>query len=300
MTVTGGHGRSSAGPERRIVPPVRAVAAGAEEARAPYASGVDVRRARDDDLAAIAEIALANGELEGADPRYVTHLRRHGRFLVAETDGAVAGYCATRRVCRATMLCDLFVAPDRHGGGVGGLLLDAAFAEPGPRFTFASQDPRAMPLYIRHGMIPRWPLLYLSGAPSGPAPLRFREVPAAVAGLAELRLGGADRTADYAYWASLGGTGVIVRDGGDDVAAGAVVPGWLAHLATAAECDPVPALLTALAAAGGEAVRLCLPGPHPAVPSLLEARWRIDGHDHHMASEDGLLPVGGVMSPSLA
>lgn len=62
------------------------------------------------------------------------------------------------------MLTDLFVDPVRHGTGIGRALLAALWPaedrEPA-RFTFASHDPRAMPLYVRAGLIPYWPLLYL-------------------------------------------------------------------------------------------------------------------------------------------
>lgn len=260
----------------------------------------------DADLPAIATIALAYGD-EGAgsasDPRYVTHLRRSGAFLVAERAGEVAGYCATRRVGDATMLCDLFVAPDRHGGGIGGRLLDAAFAGAEERFTFASRDPRAMPLYVRHGMVPRWPLLYLSGPPTGRSPLTAGAVPVMEAAVAELRLTGQDRGADYAYWeAGAGCRGVIVQDGDEAVAAGVTAPGRLVHLVSARHADPVATLIAALGAvpAGAGRVRLCLPGPHPALPRLLAARWRIEEYDHHMSSDPYLLSPGHVPSASLA
>lgn len=262
-----------------------------------------VRPVHDDDLPAVAAIAAANDETDGADPGYVAHLRRHGRFLVAVSGGEVAGYCATRRIGAATMLCDLFVAPDRQGQGVGGRLLAAALAGAGPRFTFASTDPRAMPLYVRHGMVPRWPLLYLSGpAPAAvPARARARTVPASAAGAAERRLRGVDRDADYAHWGTLpGGRGVTVHEGDELIAAGAVRAGALVHLATAGGHDPAAALSAALTVIGGERVRVCLPGPHPAVPLLLGAGWRIDGYDHHMSSEPGLLRTGLVPSPALA
>src|SRR4051794_18554256 len=115
-----------------------------------------VRPAADEDLPAIAKIATANDEPDGADPRYVSHLRNNGRFLVAEADGGLAGYCGIRLTGEYTMLTDLFVAPSRHGGGTGRRLLEAALDGPGERLTFASRDPRAMSLYVRFGMIPRW------------------------------------------------------------------------------------------------------------------------------------------------
>lgn len=263
-----------------------------------------VRPAADGDVAAIAAIAAANGDQDaGGDPRYVAHLRTHGDFWVADDAGVVAGYCATRRVGAATMLCDLFVAPDRQGRGVGRRLLDHAFAEPGARFTFASRDPRTLPLYIRYGMAPRWPLLYLTGPP---VPIghgaHARAVPAGEAVDAARRLGAADRETDVAFLAGgPGGHGIVIREGGDDgpvVAAGAAAPGVLAHLTVAARADPAAAV-PAATSVFSDPPALCLPGAHPAVPRLLAAGWRITAFDHHMSSSPGLVPETGVLSPSL-
>jgi GNAT superfamily N-acetyltransferase len=256
---------------------------------------MDVRAARDGDLAAIARIAAANDDVAGADPRYVSHLRRNGRLLVAELTGEVAGYGATRRIGGARMLCDLFVDPASHGTGVGGRLLGALFAEPGERFTFASQDPRALPLYVRHGMIPRWPLLYLSGEPAGSSALRSRTVSMAEACAAELELTGRDRTVDYEYWQ---GDGLLVLDGREVAAAGVIAAGRLIHLVSSR--DPAATLAAALAAFEQDRVRLCLPGPHPALRGLLEARWRIEEQDHYMSTSEDLVSPGHVLSPSLA
>src|SRR3569833_2781721 len=176
---------------------------------------MEVRSVLDGDLPAIAAIAVANDDEDGADPRYVSHLCEHGEFLVALSDGRTVGYCGLRRVGGLTLLSDLFVDPAWHGGGVGRRLLDVAFGVAGDRSTFASRDPRAMSLYVRYGMIPRWPLLYLCGPPSpgtaGPgAPPPSRGIPGtqraervtAGTGAADARaLDGCGRSADYAFWA---------------------------------------------------------------------------------------------------
>ncbi len=262
---------------------------------------MDVRPAADDDLPAIAKIAAANDEHESANPRYVSHLRNNGRFLVADASGDVAGYCGVRRMPGLTLLTDLFVDPDRHGGGAGGRLLTAALDGSGERSTFASRDPRAMSLYVRHGMTPRWPLLYLRGTPASAADLPAERVPIDEAGAAELELTGRDRTADYAYWATVpSATGLVVRDGGTVVATGAATPDRVFHLITADGHDPARTLAAVLTTFETDAVRLCLPGPHPALPSLLAARWRIEDLDQHMSSLPDLLGSRDVLSPSLA
>src|SRR3569833_646123 len=261
---------------------------------------MEVRTARDADLPAIARIGVDNGDADGADSRYVAHLRGHGRLLVAEEEGAPTGYCGVRRIGGLTLLTDLFVDPARHGSGTGRRLLDAAFTQDGDRSTFASRDPRAMSLYVRYGMVPRWPLLYLYGPPLAGAAPAERVSPEEAAG-AERRLNGRDRSADYAFWAAApGATGLVVRDGSDVVAAGIAGAGRLFHLVTADGAGPASVLAAALATFDAPRVRLCLPGPHPALPLLLDARWRIEDADQHMSSRPGLLGAADVLSASLA
>lgn len=295
---------------------------------------MEIRPVAGGDLAAVAAIARANGDHDGTDPRYVRHQAAHGRFLVAADEtpgkgapGGVAGYGAIRRIGDATMLCDLFVDPARQQAGTGKRLLEALLADAGERFTFASKDPRAMPLYARHGMAPRWPLLYLSGQPEaaapGAGPARAQTVPAARAAAEELRLTGRDRAMDYAFWADApGGGAIIVRDAAAIVAAGAVTAettttattATVRHLATEPGRDPAAALAAVLALLAETAARatptaratpatraeLCLPGPHPALRPLLDAGWRIEDYDHYMASRADLLSPSLVLSPSLA
>jgi GNAT superfamily N-acetyltransferase len=254
---------------------------------------VQIRPVNDADHAAIAKIAAASDEEAGPD--YVSHIAATGTCLVAELDGVVVGYGATHSVGTTTMLADLFIAPEQQGKGIGRLLLDGVFDGTGPdRMTCASADPRAMPLYVRYGMAPRWPLLYLTGAVPGAAPAE--RVPPADAARAELDLTGIDRSPDYGYW---GGTGLLVGHHG----AGVAQPGQLIHLV--ASQDPEQTLLAALAAvpddpASPGLVTIHLPGPHPALRTLLETGWRITDQDRFMSSRDGLADTGWVFSPALA
>jgi GNAT superfamily N-acetyltransferase len=261
---------------------------------------MEIRPAADADLPEIARIAAANDEEYGQDPRYIAHLRAHGRFTVASVGDGLAGYCAVRETAEVTLLADLFVDPDRHGGGTGRRLLDATLDGAGERATFASRDPRAMSLYVRYGMVPRWPLLYLAGPAACAGPLRAERVPADEAAAAEPALTGRDRAHDYAYWATVpDATGLVVRDGGAVVAAGAATPAWVFHLVTADGHDPTATLAAALGACLADRVRLCLPGPHPALPALLDVGWRIEDFDHHMSSRPDLYSHTSVLSPAL-
>jgi GNAT superfamily N-acetyltransferase len=270
-----------------------------------------VRAARPEDSAEIGRIAEANGQsrdYSGRDLRYVAHLTRHGRLLVAETGTGLAGFAATRWVGGATLLCDLFVEPASHGAGIGRRLLDRIFDGSTERVTFSSQDPRALPLYARYGLAPRWPLLYLIGDPAAlpvtaahAVPWLARAVRPGDAAAAELALTGVDRGPDYAYWGSLPGSGgILVEQAHDVLAAGAIGPDQLRHLAVADAADPAATVLTALSAFGSPAVRLCLPGPHPALGPLLRSGFRIEDFDHYMSTGEGLMHSGDVLSPALA
>ncbi len=113
-------------------------------------------------------------DLTGVHVPYLTHLIGRGIVVVAERDGVAVGFGAAVDTGRARHLADLFVVPEHQGGGIGRQLLDAVYGDAWPRTTFASDDPRAMPLYLRAGMAALWPNLYLAGDPATPAAGRGR------------------------------------------------------------------------------------------------------------------------------
>jgi GNAT superfamily N-acetyltransferase len=277
---------------------------------------VIVRPARSDDLTAIARISMANDE-PVADPdrpgsRYLEHLLGHARLLVAETGAGVVGFAGAIDTPPGWFLTDLFVDPDAQGRGIGRALLAEALPASGPRLTFSSSDPRAMPLYIRNGLAPWWPLLYLrppDAARSGQAehaaaggwsvePLE----PAAAAEL-ERELTGHDRSRDWTLWGTRPGhVPFRVVERGRPIAVGVVAHARLVRLAIARDADPAGAVLAVLSLApGGPPVGLAIPGPHPAARALLELGWRIEGQDTFMASGPDLLdPTLLLPDPSLA
>jgi GNAT superfamily N-acetyltransferase len=280
-----------------------------------------VRRAADTDLAAIARVAKATGQVEewsGSDPAYVRHLLAHGRVAVAEQDGTVTGFGASYRIgagpAAITMLCDLFVDPQFHGQGIGRALLEVLWEADTPRMTFSSLHAHALPLYTRAGLDAWWPLLYLGGdvralrSPDGWAVAAA--TPAEVAAL-EADWTGTFRVADHLAWAARpGGQPVLARRGPDTLAAGTVAGEaaeyGIAHLALAPAArdgeavDAVLAVLAWLDPPDGQA-RVCLPAPHPAARELLRAGWHIDFIDVFMATRPGLLdPRRAVPSPGLA
>jgi GNAT superfamily N-acetyltransferase len=280
-----------------------------------------IRDATAADLAAIARVAVAagqDGEWTGADPAYVSHLLAHGRVVVAEHGGAVAGFGAVRRIgtgpAATAMLCDLFVDPRWHGRGLGRAMLVPLWDGCDRRMTFSSLHPHALPLYTRAGLDAWWPLLYLNGPPSSlhpPAGWVVRAAtPRQVAGLEE-EWTGIDRVTDHLAWAARPAGQPVVASRGGRALAGGIIGGagpayGLTHLALspaagpAEACDAVLAVLASLAPGDGRGA-VCLPAPHPAVRPLLAAGWRSDDTDLFMATSPDLLdPRRAVPSPAFA
>ncbi len=282
---------------------------------------IKIRDAAAADTEAIVRIAIATGQDEewsGSDPAYIRHVLAHGRLIVAEHRGALAGFGATHQIgagpAAVTMLCDLFVDPGRHGLGLGRAMLGVLWHDGTPRMTFSSLHAHALPLYARYGLDAWWPLLYLSGNVTAlSVPPGWAVAPASageVAGL-ERQWTGIDRTADHQAWAGRpGGQPVVAERDGQAAAAGTVggagTEYGIIHLALAPTWgdsearDAVLAVLAGLDPPGGRA-RVCLPAPHPAARPLLAAGWRNDDLDLYMATEPGLLdPRRAVPSPGLA
>jgi GNAT superfamily N-acetyltransferase len=282
---------------------------------------IRVRNATLDDVAAIAAVAVAAGQDEewsGADPAYTSHLIAHGRVAVAEYGGAVTGFGAAREIstgaAAVTMLCDLFVDPGRHGLGIGQAMLAALWRDDAPRMTFSSLHAHALPLYLRAGLAPWWPLLYLSGEVAAlDRPAGWDASPAQPPEVAALEAAwtGISREDDHRAWAARpDGQPVVAGRGGKALAAGTAGGAGseygIIHLALSPDAgenearDAVLTVLSGLSAPAGRA-RVCLPGPHPAARPLLAAGWHNDFLDLFMATDPGLLdPRRAVPSPALA
>jgi ribosomal protein S18 acetylase RimI-like enzyme len=283
---------------------------------------VRVRPAAASDLAAIAHVTAATGQDDlwgGRNPVYVQHLMDVGRVVVAELDGAVAGFGATQQIGTGpqaiSMLCDLFVDPGAHGRGAGRAMLADLWSTAGRRMTFSSLHSNAAPLYTSFGLDAWWPLLYLHGDP-GRLPIisewAVESVTPDQAARHELDWTGASRAADHQAWAARpGGESILVRRDDEVIAAGSVVTSdpdrGIVHLVLTPAADngvAAGAVLQALAQLeerSGERAHVCLPAPHPAVRPLLAAGWRFDEFDLFMASEPELLdPRRAVPSPGQA
>jgi GNAT superfamily N-acetyltransferase len=274
------------------------------------AGAATIRAATADDAPAVAAMLDASGEpvdwpgLPGWP--YLDHLIARARVPIAVIDGRVVGMAGSLEVTGPDVrfLSDLFVLPDRQDHGIGRALLTTAFEGAAERLTFSSADPRALGSYIRAGLRPWWPVLYLSVPRAALADGRWdpgiEAVPAdpVVTGRWSATWTAMDRTVDFAHYASLpdGAGHAIAVDG--DVAAVAWSnrtrrDAWRAvdHVSIAPGADAERVTVAALRAALGDApgVVVTIPGPHPAVPWLLERGARITDRDEYCATDPALL-----------
>ncbi len=276
-----------------------------------------IRPATADDIPAIRRILAAHGNdgpvvVADVVGPYVAHLVGRGRARVAALDGALVAFGAGVDTGRSVHLADLFVDPERLGQGLGRPLLAAVLDGSAARTTFASEDERALPLYVRAGMQPWWASLYVQGRAWDLPAIGDSIVvePSSEAELAALELEwtGVDRSLEHAYWASMPDVDAfVVRQDGTIAALGyararqAAPIRVLDRLVIHRDADPVATTIGALRrVARNGAVFVALGGPHPALRPLLEAGHRIVDRDQFLASDRDLVdPVRLIRNPGL-
>lgn len=293
------------------------------EQEPPVTAATDIRPATSADIDTLESIIFAHDAppagsrpdpplASGAMAAYFRHLLERGTVLVAEAGGDAIGFGAVVDTGRAVHLADLFIQPGRLGGGVGGRLIDELFGGRWPRTTYASDDPRAMRLYVGAGMVPYWPNFYLIGdarrlVPTGG--VTVQRVSADELAATERALTGRDRSADHSLWAARpGDRPVIVRSpAGDTLAVGHSRPRlrgasrWLERLTVLPGRDPVAAIVAGLIDGADDdgQIGACVLGPNPVLPVLLDAGFRIADRDTAMASDPGLIDVSGVVDTGI-
>ena len=245
-----------------------------------------VERAAQEDLAAVRALAARYGlTAEWPEPPdWIDHVLAVRGLWVAREDGRIAGFASVLDDGGVVHLSDLFVDPDRLGRGTGKALLAAAFPRGGVRTTSASGDPRALPLYVRAGLRPLAPILYLAGTVRGDGDgdgdgdgaerVAVESVPA-------------QRPAALAFLATTAAYGLRH---GDASAVVRPVPGG-AHLGPAVGGAEDVAALAAAASAAHGIVKLAVPGPHPALHTLLDRGMRITDTDTFMATAPGVVDL---------
>ena len=276
-----------------------------------------IRPATLDDVPAIRSLLAAHGDdgpattVDVVGP-YLGHLIDHATALVSERGGEILGFGAAVNTGVSRHLADLFVRPDVLGQGIGRPLLATVFGDARPRTTFASADPRALPLYVRAGMTPLWPCLYLEGVPDGlPAPdPAITIATAAPDRLSDLERAwtGAHHPIDHVFWASQADAEPFaVFEGGQPVAFGyararqASPARVIDRMVVRPGSDPTAPVLAAIRfGARGSAIVVCVFGPSPVLPFLLEARFRIIDRDQFMASDPALVdPLRLLPNPGM-
>jgi len=270
---------------------------------------VDVRRAAETDLAAVAAVRLSNGPAHddsGANPDYCRYLIADGHLLVAEEEGRVVGFGGAVDIAGVRLLSDLYVRADAHGRGVGAALLQAVLAGASERMTFASNDPATIPLYTRAGMLCRWPLLTLDGSARRlpGSQVGARSADATEAAAVELSLTGIDRSADHRYWASRSGSHAVLLELEGAVVGSAAIRAAgegcrIEHMAVQAGCE-----LDAVAAmarwCGTDPVQAYVPGDRPLVAQLLAHGFRVTDTGMHMSTAaQAVHPLLAVLHPGL-
>lgn len=262
-----------------------------------------IRHATASDLPRLWEIRAATEAPDPADPPpagppslTLGHLARTATLLLAERDGRVVGFGGRADRSGVAFLTDLFVDPALQSTAVGKTLLRELFQEAGrKRMTLASTDARAVSLYTRAGMTPRWPNFDLVADSAGLQLRQERNVTLRPADPLDptfldwdFAVGKRRRPQDFAFfrdaqdasffWVVAGGEtvgyAVVRRDsvfgGPDDTLTVGPVGGRTAAASRAGT-------LAAVAWAQTRASRLEIsaPGPHPALPTLLEVGFRI-------------------------
>lgn len=261
---------------------------------------MEVCRATESHIDGIAAARLSNGPAHddsGADADYCRFLVADGHLVVAVEDGAVLGFGGAVDIGAARLLSDLYVHRDAHGRGVGSALLAAVMDDASARFTFASTDPAALPLYIRAGMVAWWPLLAVSGARSSLRPaLGCDAFDVSVHQAAEYELVAThlDRSATFRYWAGRSGARTLaVEREGRRIAVASVrvealhvrVEHLLAH-----DDDALDALAAITHLLGVESVALYVPGCRAFAARLFEHRFVVDDTSVFMGSTIDLVP----------
>jgi GNAT superfamily N-acetyltransferase len=283
--------------------------------------GPEIRPATLDDVPSIRALLRAHGNDSIVEPGavdivgpYVEHVIRNHIVRVSMDGGVLVGFASALDTGWVRFLTDLFVDPARLGSGIGRPLLGAVLEDAQAIATFASDDPRAIPLYIRAGMTPLWTEFYLDGdaraLPSDAPGIRVRRALPGEGAALEMAWDGADRTIDHAYWAAgPDGDPFIVEDAQGPAAVGYARARQVGtsrvvdRLLLRPGADPVGIAQAAIrrAARDNPVVRVHVLGPNPLLPVLLAAGFRIVDRDQFLASDatlvdpDRLLPNPGML-----
>lgn len=269
-----------------------------------------IRSAVFDDLNAIFKIqieaSVAVGEPDPGPgvpiPSKLVHNLKAGDLLVAERDGDLIGFGGAFTRGPVRLLSFLYTRPDvqQGGQGVGRALLDELMPESGlTNVVISSAVHRAIAVYTRHGMLPRWPLVMLDAsvirlADTPPSPICLAPAepldPEFLSWDAELA-GRGERRTDHQYWLDVrAGLPFWLERAGDRLGyayiqrlyanSESATPhaAFIGPVAVRDPDDMLPALMALIRRARDESdvLQLDLLGPNPALPEVLKLGFRIN------------------------
>lgn len=276
---------------------------------------VTFRPAREEDLMQASEVVYENDIRDDpAPPAFpgrsptLLHIFQTGTVYIAEEHGRILAFAAAITRDKVTFLTDLFVLPNQQSSRLGQTLLQQIMpvTEDGIRCTMSSTDPRALALYIRSGMHPQWPNFCLRLDEAAPLEKLDTDVeiveatpddPALIKWDAEVS--GRWRPQEHAYW--MGEQQAVpfwFRRGTQTVGYGYVRLGagtlWfpdacvVGPIGARTPADATACVLAAVrwASRRAETLRIDVPGPHPCLAPLLEARFRITYVETHLSSQN--------------
>lgn len=246
----------------------------------------------------------------GAVPPIFQHEIDTGQMYVAEAGERILGYTALITRGEIAYLAELYVRDDVQSSGVGQALLERVlprpchqvgrdgFSRPLTCCTLSSDDPRALALYIRAGMRPRWPHFLLHADSHHLRELsptdRVEIVPARPGDPDLVRwdadVSGRNRPQDHTYWLEgAAGTPLWFVQEGRTIGYGYVQRRchevafwhpealWLGPIGARSEAAALACAVAAVgwAAARAPALILGVPAAHPCLPALLDAGFRL-------------------------
>lgn len=257
---------------------------------------------REASLAAGMEIGNVNGPAGDHVPAKFRHELKEGRFLIAEENGRMLGFGAVFQRADVAFLATFYVRPGAQsaGQGVGQQLIDALFDGLGPvRSVVSSHVYRALAVYARNGMLPRWPLYMLEGASDRISTLSETGVAVVRADDADSDLlawdaeiaGRGKRPGDHRYWRKEYAADPFWIERGDQRIGYAYIQKlfespdapwnpdtvFLGPIGVRDRADAADAVVAVARSASLLTSRLLIdvPGAHPALPALLDAGFRI-------------------------